>query len=600
MPNDNKKDSFYEGQKYLIVGFLCFFCMCIIAQVKSPLLHPYALVASLQPIPKNQQPQKPFQQRKGTPTASKKKGKKGRPLSFAERNRRKGLTRIDLLHADIAREDNFITPDIEVLVGKVKLLHGHMYMFCDSALIHKKTNSVEAFNHVRMIQGDTLFIYGDYLNYDGISLIARLRGNVKLVNRKTTLLTDSLNYDRLLNLAYYYQGGTVLDANNILTSDWGEYSPTTKIAKFNHNVKLVNPKFVLTSDTLKYSTQTKVATILGPSTIVSSKNVIYSKRGHYNTVRDQGWLFDRSILTSGTKRMTGDSIYYDRKKGYGKAFHNVIMKDSVNKNMLTGHFCYYNEKTNSAYATRKALAMDYSQKDTMFVHADTLWTRTFYQKTDSMFRMMKGYHKVRIFRKDIQAVCDSLVYNTKDSCLTMYKDPIMWNNNQQVLGEVIHAYFNDSTIKWAHVINQALTVERMDSIHYNQIAGKEIKAYFKNKQLDKADVISNVEVVYYPLDKDSTMMFMNTSETSLLNLYMQDKKINKMVMSPQSTGVLYPMEQLPEDKMRLANFAWFDYIRPKSKNDLFIWIPKKADQQLKSTHQETPDMKGKSLRDLLK
>jgi Organic solvent tolerance protein OstA len=596
MPNDNKKDSFYEGQKYLIVGFLCFFCMCILAQVKSPLLHPYALVASLQPAPKNQQPQKSTQHKKGTPASK----KKGRPLSFAERNRRKGLTRIDLLHADIAREDNFAAPDIEVLIGKVKLLHGHMYMFCDSALIHKKTNSVEAFNHVRMIQGDTLFIYGDYLNYDGISLIARLRGNVKLVNRETTLLTDSLNYDRLLNLAYYYEGGTVLDANNILTSDWGEYSPTTKIAKFNHNVKLVNPKFVLTSDTLKYSTLSKVATILGPSTIVSSKNVIYSKRGHYNTVKDQGWLFDRSILTSGTKRMTGDSIYYDRKKGYGKAFHNVIMKDSVNKNMLTGNFCYYNEISSNAYATRKALAIDYSQKDTMFVHADTLWMRTFNQKTDSMYRIMKGYHKVRIFRNDIQGVCDSLVYNTKDSCLTMYKDPIMWNNNQQVIGEVIHAYFNDSTIRWAHVINQALTVERMDSIHYNQIAGKEIKAYFKNKQLDRADVISNVEVVYYPLDKDSTMMFMNTSETSLLNLYMMDKKINKMVMSPQSTGVLYPMNQLPEDKMRLSNFAWFDYIRPKNKNDLFIWIPKKADQQLKPTHEEAPDMKGKSLRDLLK
>jgi len=596
MPNDNKKDSFYEGQKYLIVGFLCFFCMCILAQVKSPLLHPYALAASLQPAPKSQQPQKSTQHKKGTPASK----KKGRPLSFAERNRRKGLTRIDLLHADIAREDNFAAPDIEVLIGKVKLLHGHMYMFCDSALIHKKTNSVEAFNHVRMIQGDTLFIYGDYLNYDGISLIARLRGNVKLVNRKTTLLTDSLNYDRLLNLAYYYEGGTVLDANNILTSDWGEYSPTTKIAKFNHNVKLVNPKFVLTSDTLKYSTLSKVATILGPSTIVSSKNVIYSKRGHYNTVKDQGWLFDRSILTSGTKRMTGDSIYYDRKKGYGKAFHNVIMKDSVNKNMLTGNFCYYNEISSNAYATRKALAIDYSQKDTMFVHADTLWMRTFNQKTDSMYRIMKGYHKVRIFRNDIQGVCDSLVYNTKDSCLTMYKDPIMWNSNQQVIGEVIHAYFNDSTIKWAHVINQALTVERMDSIHYNQIAGKEIKAYFKSKQLDRADVISNVEVVYYPLDKDSTMMFMNTSETSLLNLYMMDKKINKMVMSPQSTGVLYPMNQLPEDKMRLSNFAWFDYIRPKNKNDLFIWIPKKADQQLKPTHEESPDMKGKSLRDLLK
>lgn len=604
MSHNNKKDSFYKGQKYLVIGFLCFFCMCILAQVKSPLVHARSLAAATVPVPKNpQRPQKVAPvPRSATPVKAVAKGKsktKKAPKMPSLKARRKGLTRIDLIHADVAREDNFMLPDIQTLVGHVKLLHGHMYMFCDSALIHKKTNSVEAFNHVKMVQGDTLHIYGDYLNYDGTTLLAKLRGNVKLVNRKTTLLTDSLNYDRLVNLAYYWEGGTVMDANNILTSDWGEYSPSTKMAKFNHSVKLVNPKFVLASDTLKYSTVTKVATILGPSTIVSSKNQIISKKGSYNTSKDEGWLFDRSVLTSGTKRMTGDSIYYDRKKGYGKAFHNVILKDSVNKNMLTGNFCYYNEKTGSAYATRKALAMDYSQKDTMFVHADTLWMRTFNQKTDSMYRIMKAYHKVRMFRNDIQGVCDSLVYVTKDSCLTMYKDPIMWNGEQQVLGEVIHAYFNDSTITWSHIVNQALTVEQMDSIHYNQVAGKEIKSYFKNKQVDKIDVISNVQMVYYPLDKDSTMMFMNTSETSLLNLYMKAKKLDKMVMSPQSTGTLYPMTQLPEDKMKLSNFAWFDYIRPKSKNDLFTWIPKKTGQ-LKETKQEMPDMKNKSLRDLLK
>jgi lipopolysaccharide assembly outer membrane protein LptD (OstA) len=598
MSKNKDKQTNYGGQKYLILGFLSFFCLCILAQ------GPFD---SNRITPAVEELQKPLKQAPSSKSSSQKKvkkgkakGKKHKELTLAERNRGKGLTRIDLIHADVAREDNFLYPDVEVLVGNVKLLHGHMYMFCDSALIHKKTNSVEAFDHVKMKQGDTLFIYGDYLHYDGISQIARLRGKVKMINRKTTLLTDSLNYDRVFNLAYYFEGGTVMDADNVLTSDWGEYSPASKIAKFNHEVKLVNPRFVLTSDTLKYSTRTKIATILGPSTIVSDKNVIHSSKGDYNTTRDQGWLFDRSLLTSGSKKLIGDSVYYDRKKGYGKAFHNVIMRDTLNKSILTGDYCFYNEKEGSAFATKKALAMDYSQKDTMYVHADTLYMRTFNQKTDSMYRIMRAYHKVRMYRNDVQGVCDSLVYITRDSCLTMYRDPIIWNNKQQLLGEVIHAYFNDTTITWAHIVNQALTVEQMDSIHYNQVTGKEIKAYFKNKELNKVDVISNVLLVYYPLDKDSTMMFMNTSETSLLNLYMKQKKMDKMVMSPKSEGVLYPMTQLPEDKMRLSNFAWFDYIRPKDKNDLFAWRGKHKDQILKQTQEDNPDMKNKSLRDLLK
>jgi hypothetical protein len=216
-----------------------------------------------------------------------------------------------------------------------------------------------------------------------------------------------------------------------------------------------------------------------------------------------------------------------------------------------------------------------------------------------MYRIMRAYHKVRMFRNDVQAVCDSMVYITRDSCLTLYKDPIIWNGKQQLLGEEIRAYFNDSTIKWAHIINQALTVEQIDSTHYNQVTGKEIKSYFKNKELDKVDVISNVLLVYYPLDKDSTMMFMNTSETSLLNLYMKDKKMYKMVMSPKTTGTLYPMAQLPEDKMKLKNFAWFDYIRPRNRDDILVWRGKQSGFELKKT-KEDDVLKHKSLRDLLK
>ncbi|KAA6337263.1 LPS-assembly protein LptD [termite gut metagenome] len=502
----------------------------------------------------------------------------------AQDNKNEKKKRVDLLHADKGMADRLLRPDVQILIGSVKLRHDSMYMYCDSALIYEKTNSVEAFSNVRMEQGDTLFIYGDYLFYDGMSQIAMLRYNVKMINRNTELTTDSLNYDRTFNLGYYFNGGMLTDEENILTSNWGEYSPATKLAVFNHKVKLNNPEFILTSDTLKYSTQSKLATLLGPSNIVSEENHIYSERGVYNTSTNQAELLDRSILTHEGKILTGDSLFYDRAAGYGEAFDNVLMNDTVNKNVLTGNYCFYNERTGNAFATKRAVAVDYSQGDSLFMHADTLKINTYYLNTDSTYRIMEAYHKVRIYRADVQGVCDSLIFNSKTSCLTMYSDPILWNGNQQLLGEEIRAYMNESTIDWVHIVNQALTVEQKDSIHYNQISGKEIKGYFEEKDLRKVDVISNVKVIFYPEDeKDSTMIGMNTSETSLLNLFLKERKMERMVMSPKSNGILYPMDQIPPDKLKLPTFAWFDYVRPLNKDDIFNWRNKKSSEILKKS-----------------
>lgn len=496
-------------------------------------------------------------------------------------------TRVDLLHADQGVADKHARPDVQVLIGSVQLKHNEMFMYCDSALIYENTNSVEAFSNVRMEQGDTLFIYGDYLHYDGMSQLAMLRDNVKLVNKNTTLTTDSLNYDRVYQLGYYFNGGMLTDEENILTSNWGEYSPSTKLAVFNHDVFLENPRFQLNSDTLKYSTATKVATILGPSTIVSDKNHIYSERGIYKTEADIGELLDRSVLTSEGKKLTGDSLYYDRRSGYGEAFYNVEMNDTVNKNMLLGNYTYYDEVNENAYATDRAVGVDYSQGDSLFIHADTLRLRTHNLGTDSLIREMLGYNKVRFYRTDIQGVCDSLVFTTKDSCLTLYTDPILWNENQQLLGEEIKIYMNDSTIDWAHVIGNALAVEEKDTIHYNQISGKEMLAYFEEGEMRRVDINGNVLLIYYPEEKDSTMLGMNSSETSKLTLYLKENKMVKMIMAPKSNGILYPMDQIPEDKRKLSAFVWFNYIRPKNKEDIFIWRGKKTNDALPKGRRES-------------
>ena len=490
-------------------------------------------------------------------------------------------TRVDLLYADEAQADKHFRPDVQVLIGSVKLRHDSMYMFCDSALIYEKVNSVEAFGNVRMEQGDTLFIYGDYLYYDGMSQIAQLRENVRMINRNTELLTDSLNYDRVINLGYYFDGGQLSDEENVLTSLWGEYSPATKLAVFNDEVELVNPKFTLTSDTLKYSTLTKVATILGPSDIVSEGNHIYSERGIYNTVTEQAELLDRSVLTNESKKLTGDSLFYDRRMGYGEAFDNVVMNDTLNRNMLAGDYCFYNERTGNALATRRAVAVDYSQGDSLFMHGDTLRLLTFNLNTDSAFREMHAYHHVRAYRSDVQAVCDSLVYSGKDTCLTMYTDPILWHGPQQLLGEQIKVYMNDSTIDWAHIINQAMAVEQKDSVHYNQVTGKEMKAFFRSGELRQVDVNGNVLVIFYPVEEqDSSLIMHNYTEGSFLRMLLKNRKMEQGTFIGKTTGVATPLDQIPADKFRLKSFAWFDYIRPLDKADIFNDRGKKESEKL--------------------
>lgn len=251
--------------------------------------------------------------------------------------------------------------------------------------------------------------------------------------------------------------------------------------------------------------------------------------------------------------------------------------------MLLGNHVYYEKHTGDGYATKRAVAVDYSQKDTLWMHGDTIKIHTIDINTDSVRREIYCYNHVRAFRNDLQAVCDSLVYHTEDSCMTMYKDPIVWNMGNQLLGEKIKVYMNDSTIRYAEVLSQALSVQMMDdSIHYNQVASRDMRAYFKDGQLRENWAVSNVKVVYYPIDDaDSTIIGLNYTETDTMKMYIKPDRTLDRIWMCANTGTLYPLTQTPPDKHKLPNFAWFGYMRPTSKDDIFVWKPKTAGMELK-------------------
>ena len=492
--------------------------------------------------------------------------------------------RVYLLHADELRYDMFgRNPDAQIVKGKVSFMHQGGHLTCDSAYFYQGTNSVKAFGHVHYRQGDTLSLTCERAEYDGMMQMMHARRNVVLHHRRQTLKTDSLDFDRLYNMANFFDGGTLIDGKDRLVSDWGEYHTETREAKFVFNVKLRSGKDVVTTDTLYYDVPTSTAHMVGPSKIVSGSSVVHTADGYYDTKTDKAKLFGRSTLVDKDKSITGDSLYYV-KNGESTGYGNVVYVDKKNKNSLTCNYLRYNEKTGMGFATKRPVAIDYSQKDTLWMHSDTMRIYTFNINTDSVYRKVHAYPHVRAFRNDMQAICDSLVFNSKDSCMTMYKDPVIWNANRQMLGEEIRAYMADSTIRFAHVIGQAISIEQMpDSVHYNQITSSEMKSYFEKGEMKMTEAIGNVQTVYYMTnDKDSSLVGLNYLETDTMRMYLGAARKLDKIWTNKFTSTMYPITQVPPAKYKLPNFAWFEDLRPKDKNDIFVWRGKSSGTELKS------------------
>ena len=514
-------------------------------------------------------------------------------------------TRVYLRHADELKYDQFgPNPDAQIAKGHVHFINRGATLLCDSAYYYQATNSFRAFGHVRFRQGDTLSLTCDNAWYDGEGQMMEARKNVVLKHRGQTLYTDSLNYDRLYNNAYFFKGGRLVDNKSKLSADWGEYNTDTRQAVFYYDVQLHTSKNRVSTDTLYYDTKTSIAHVVGmytpdrglgkpgPSIIRDKDGIVKTTDAFFNTKTDRARLFGRSTVVNKEKTITGDTLYYNSSTGQNHGYGNVIFIDSKNKNKLTAGEVNYNEKTGRGYATKKALVVDFSKPDTLYMHADTLRLETFHINTDSVYRKVHGYFHARAFRRDFQAMCDSLVYDTRDSCLTMYKDPITWSDGRQLTGEKILVFTNDSTIREAHVIGQALSIELMkDSTHYNQVSSKEIYAFFDHGNIRRSDAVSNVRAIFYPTDSgDSTLIGLNYVESDTMRMFVSPTRQLERIWMPKAQGTLYPMTQIPPGKDKLDVFEWFDDLRPKNPDDVFVWRGKPGGSSLRILKRHAPPL----------
>jgi lipopolysaccharide export system protein LptA len=518
--------------------------------------------------------------------------------------------RVFLEHADVLNK--LSTDEYMVVSGNVVFSKGPMIMKCDSAHYYQLTESMDAFGHVSMEQGDTLFVYADELNYNGVEEIAYLYADygkkVRMINRDVKLETDEFVYDLRADLGYYTVGGVLTDPKNVLTSVEGEYVPSTKEANFYVDVHLNSRSKTDTldiySDTLYYNTNTHVAELYSPSEVVNARGIIYTDQGTYDTNHNLANLYNRSTVVSRENHhLTADTIMFDHEKGYGEAFGNVVMRDSTHQAEAFGDYGFYNELTDSTFITGHAELREYRQEDTLYVHGRYIETfRTFdtiHIEADSALNRPESikvdtthvsviYPRVRFFRTDMQGVCDSMRMTQRDSTMRMYINPVVWNDEQQIFGNIIEVEVNDSTIKRAILPDQGFAAQAIEGDQFNQLSGKKMIADFEEGNLRRLFIDGNVEIIMYPEENDSTINKMVNAESSYLEGWFKGRTTERIKLWPETTGTVTPMFMARKALYYLPKFKWFESIRPTSREDIFV-IPKEMDDIMDAARKPQED-----------
>lgn len=516
-------------------------------------------------------------------------------------------------HAGSLQFDKNLGQGAQRLIGDVRFRQDNTLMFCDSAFLYKD-NSLDAFGHIHIQQGDSIHLYGDLLKYNGNTKKALITRNVIVNKGDMQLSTNELNYDVSSSVGYYNTPARIVNKENTLTSNTGYFFAKSNDLTFRKNVILTNPQFVINCDTMRYNSTSKTTYFIGPTTIKSKDNLIYTEDGWYDTFKDQSRFSKNSYIVTKEQKMFGDSLYYDRKKGIGKAVKNVQIIDTLHNLDIKGEYAIHYEFKNLSVVTGNALLTQIYEKDTLYLHADTLKaigsgnkkskamsseqnkeiqasqnekkihpgqkikemkisgkdTTFIYESEKAEKQELFAYHKVKFFKRDLQGKCDSLYYSVSDSSMQLFGKPVLWSDENQLTADSIKVITGNKSIRSIELKGAAFIVSEEDSIRYNQIRGKLMKGYFQKNKLQLINVEGNGQTLYFAKEKN-VIKAVNRADCSDLRVYMKDNKVDRITFITKPDATLFPLDQVEVKDLKLKDFTWRKKDRPLSQKAIFIW-----------------------------
>ncbi|MGN6618885.1 MAG: OstA-like protein [Ilyomonas sp.] len=503
-----------------------------------------------------------------------------------------GKKEINILKADRLnyKKENDSTV-FQSLAGNVIVKQENTTFYCDSAVLNRSANTLEAFGHVHINDADSIHTYSDYLKYLGREKKAHLNGNVRLTDGKGVLTTPQLDYDVQNKIGTYTKNGKLVNGTTVLTSGEGFYYGETRDVVFKKNVVLIDTNYTVKTDTLLYNTYTGITTFVVPTVITSGAQKIITSNGYYDTKNKKQYFGKRPIIQDSTTTLIADEVANNDSTGFGEARGNVIYRDTAQGVSILADNLKSNRKQNSFLATIHPVMIIKQEQDSIFIAADTLFsgrlsdmdTSRHYTPLDTLAkidsltnkpdsstdRYIEAYYNVRIYSDSLQAVGDSLFYSGQDSVFRLFNNPVVWSQQSQITGDTIYLYTQNKKPKRLYVFENALTINQVDSTDFfNQLKGRTINGYFTNGNINYIRASGNAESVYYGQDDNHKFLGVNQSTSDIIDMFFEDKKPQKIVSRNNLQGTFYPMRQVNHEELKLRGFEWLEERRPKSKEEL--------------------------------
>lgn len=473
-------------------------------------------------------------------------------------------SRLEIIFAKSAEIIKYQNAEVTKLIGDVQMKQEGTFLNCDSALFFGLDNRVEAFSNVSIKHNDSITILGKYLNYDGNSKKAFMNGEVTLSDKSMTLNSEQLDYDLNNQYGFYNNSGKIVSAQNTLTSKNGYYYARTRDFFFKGNVLLVNPDYTMKSDTLLYNTGTKTAFFYGATQIDGKTERIVCENGWYNTASDQSQFSKNAILFSEKKMLKADSLFYDKRNQLGKAYRNIFIYDSIQKVILVGSYGQMNGKSKQTYVTKKSYAIKLVEtNDSLFLFADTL---ALFQKNKNQKEVMKAYRNVKVFKNNLQAVCDSLVYTSFDSSIWMFAKPVLWSGKNQITADTIRFYINNNKLDSFRLLSDAFLLSKEKGAHFNQIKGREMVGQLDSSKIKSLFVSGNGQSIYYAKEDSLHYIGINVIDCSEMKFGFKLGELENAIFITNPEATMYPLDELKPEDLRLKGFKWQEIRRPQRAN----------------------------------
>ena len=454
--------------------------------------------------------------------------------------------------------------------GNSILTYGNIRIFSDLADFNQITQDFEAWGNLRIrLQGGGIITGTRLRNYPALNVMVVYENVVFIDADGTQLFTDRLIYARQTEIATYTTGGRIITSDStVMTSQIGHVHSRTNEFHGRTDVVITHPDYLIHTDSVQM--RGDVIYFFGPTHVWTDENYLFAESGWKNTNEQIASLSQNAFIQTPEQRIYADSIYYEMAIDFGMAFGNVIAIDSANDVIVHSDFALTDRRTGDAWFTENPVAIFIENGDSLFLRGDTL--RILYDTNTNDVIHMLAYHNVRFFREDMQGAGDSLVYVVADSMLTMFGNPIVWSNNDQMTSDTIRILLSENRPKHMYLLNRAFIVSR--GYHegvFNQISGREAIGFFNDSSdLESIQVFENVETVYFVIDDtDNSLIGILRQPAEEMRMQIENQVVISINYLRPGAGSMFPYHELPVEERFLEGFSWQIERRPRSRED--IW-----------------------------